>query len=219
MYTFSLTHSRHKSRDADCRISAFEADAPCLAQLEQSAIRFTDHIVCIIGCDEAVHFLDASDLHRGLITLDYQDWYLRYHSTGVLVFARQYETLLWDVDRCTGVRCELPPLSELVRCTPCNGAFVLHFSGGKKEHAIYIVPIPPVGGDCNSRRVPTQLPDSLPLVKARMVYEGKERLLMANPALGNATFPPFFIKESDWSLYLLDVNTDQLPKGEATPKR
>lgn len=128
------------------------------------------------------------------------------------MFAREYETLLWDVDRCTGVRCELPPLSDLTQCTQCNGAFVLYFSSGKKDHSIYLVPTPPMLGNVDACRMPARLPDSLPLVKARLVYEGKEALLMSKPAFGNATFPPFFVRHSDWRLWLLDVNTDQLPK-------
>lgn len=131
----------------------------------------------------------------------------------MLVFAREYETLLWDVDLCTGVRCELPPLSDLVAFRQCNGAFFVNFSSSKKDHATYLVPIPPALDDVNLRQLPDRIPYKLPFAKARLVYEGKEALQFAQAAFGNPSFPPFFVHPSDNSVWLLDVNTNQFPKA------
>lgn len=197
-----------------CHVSLFAADAPCIATFARyDKIYSTDRFLCVIGADKDIFFLDPANVQRGLIPFDYGDWTLRHHGNGVLVFALGYETLVWHIDSCTGVRCELPPLSDLTSFAECHGAVFLTFYAAK-QYSVYLAPMLPT--QTNPYRMPDRVPGTS-LVKARLVYEHKDEFRGAELACGNATFSPVFYRRSDRTVWLVEVSAKQLTWAHCTP--
>lgn len=162
----------------------------------------TDHYLCAVTSDQRVHLLNPESAECGFFPIYFNDWRVKAYDRSVLMLTRGEESLLWHIDRCTGVRCTLPLSGEITQVQHCNGAVIIT-SRADKVYTTYLVPLPLLADDCvnNRRRYPKPAADDVLFAAARIIHSSSMPLETIIP-LGAGAAPCFF-RQHDGSLWRL----------------
>lgn len=194
------------------KIYPFALNTACVATLRTPCDTSTSDRFLVITSPSTtqIRFLDPTNLSAGLHEMHLAGW--KFHSIrgSVILLTRGVdEVLLWLVDMCTGVRFYLL-LHELSDAKECNGAVFLTFDAKQArapiKQSIYVIPLPVVQDDTSTRQLPNQVPDTLPLVEARLVYKCASptaRLVGPNKPFGSTARSPYFYCFADLSVWVV----------------
>lgn len=165
--------------------------------------RATDRYVCVVTRDLRIQLLDPEHLDRRFVTIDFGDWKHYLHNGSVLLLRRKKETLLWHIDRCVGVRCDVNAF-EIDAVQDSHGAAIITV----KEEAVratYLVPFPDMADDeVDGCPYPNPAVDAVPMVSARLLHRSSVALGAARRpfSFGEFNTPPYFVdsEETLWRL-------------------
>lgn len=154
--------------------------------------------------------------------MDFADWRCKDVYNDVMVFQSDTDPgtiMLWLANLCTGLRFTPPPLSVIHSVAECSGAVFVTFGPARKKigrpnakfnQAIYAIPLPAMPDDVSTRQLPNRVPDTLPLVEARLMYQtgnrgSGPRLVGPTQPIGSTVSSPYFHRTEDLSVWVVSA--------------